>query len=364
ARFRFRATGLGHLLAVSGQNVAFVLVLARPLLSRCGLRTRVVAGLAVLALFVLVTRAEPSVLRATAMAAVALVASGTGRVAPGGRVLALAITGLLLVDPLLVRSVGFRLSVAASIGLLVLSRPLERRLRGPAWFREPLATTLAASAGTLPVTLGLSGGVPVVSVVANVLAVPAAGVVMVVGLGAGLVAGAVREAPAALLHRPTAWLLAWIDGVARVGARVPTGQLGPVRLAWLAVVGLLAWWWARHRPAAVSGTRTSARLLGVLLLCSPALLPPRLGPGSTAVAPGARVRAGPCGAEVVVGRAARTGKVLEGLWRAGVTSAVEVRSVGADRVVLGDLQRQLVRAPEAAEGACSVRGRAPPPRRP
>ena len=63
ARFRFQASGLRHLLAVSGQNVAFVLLLARPLMRRWGLRAGVVVAMSVLAVFVLVTRAEASVPR-------------------------------------------------------------------------------------------------------------------------------------------------------------------------------------------------------------------------------------------------------------------------------------------------------------
>lgn len=378
-RFRFRSTGLGHLLAVSGQNVAFVLVLARPILSRCGLRARVLVGLAVLVLFVLVTRAEPSVLRATAMAAVALVAAGTGRVASGRRILALAVAGLLVADPVLVRSVGFRLSVAASIGLLLFAGPLERRLPGPSWLREPLSATLSAQAGTLPVTLGLSGGVPVVSVAANLLAVPAAGMVMVVGLGAGLVAGTVQDGVAAVLHLPTRVLLAWIDGVARVGARVPAGQLGPARLAWPALVlGLVlvwSWWRGERVPAGgagrsgpptvgLSAVRSRWRLVAVAVLCSPVLLPPPLGPHPRVAAPGAEVRATACGFVVAVGPAARTGPVLEGLWRLGVTTAVEVRSSGADREVVAEVGGQLLAAQDRPGPACSVRGRAPPPRRP
>ena len=54
--FRFRASGLGHLLAVSGQNVAFVMVAASPMLTRLRLRSRWVVTLGVLALFTLVTR--------------------------------------------------------------------------------------------------------------------------------------------------------------------------------------------------------------------------------------------------------------------------------------------------------------------
>jgi competence protein ComEC len=93
---QFRAAGLTHLTAVSGENVAFVLALFAPLLRRCGLRGRVLAALAVLVCFGTMTRWEPSVLRAIAMAVVALVAGYLGRPTVGLRVLVLAATALLL----------------------------------------------------------------------------------------------------------------------------------------------------------------------------------------------------------------------------------------------------------------------------
>ena len=124
----FRGAGLTHLLAVSGQNVAFVLLVVGPLLRRLPLGGRVVSVLAVLAVFGVVTRFEPSVLRATAMAGVAVVSSAMGRPAGGRRALALAVTALVLVDPLLVHSIGFTLSVAASFGIIVWSRPIAASL--------------------------------------------------------------------------------------------------------------------------------------------------------------------------------------------------------------------------------------------
>ena len=84
----FRNAGLTHLLVVSGENVAFVLALAGPLLRLLGLRGRFVAGLLVLVAFGVLVRWEPSVLRAEAMAALALLASTMGRPASGLRLLA------------------------------------------------------------------------------------------------------------------------------------------------------------------------------------------------------------------------------------------------------------------------------------
>jgi competence protein ComEC len=185
----FRAAGLGHLLAVSGQNVAFVLAAARPLLERLVYRHRLPVTLGLIGLFVLVTRAEPSVLRAAGMAGGAAVAAAMGRRAASRRVLSVAVTILVLVDPLLVGALGFQLSVLASAGIIELSPRLARRLPGPRVVSDALAVALAAQIAVAPLAVFVFGGVPVASLPANLLAAPAAGPVMVWGLTGGAVAG-------------------------------------------------------------------------------------------------------------------------------------------------------------------------------
>ncbi|MGH9168664.1 MAG: ComEC/Rec2 family competence protein, partial [Acidimicrobiia bacterium] len=114
----FRATGLTHLLAVSGSNVAMFLapVLALAGLMRARLTARVLVGAAAVAFFALLTRWEPSVLRASAMAAIALVGVWAGRPRSTAAALGGAVLILLAVDPGLAASVGFQLSVAATAG--------------------------------------------------------------------------------------------------------------------------------------------------------------------------------------------------------------------------------------------------------
>lgn len=235
----FRGAGLTHLLAVSGQNVAFVLALLEPLLRLLALRGRLVVTITVLAFFALLTRFEPSVLRATTMAAIATVAATWGREASSLRTLALAVAALVLVDPLLVGAVGFQLSVAACLGIVVLAPPLRRLAPGPEVVRLPLAVAVAAQVGVAPVVLTVFGGLPVVSLAANLLAAPAAGPVTTWGLTAGLVAGVVPAA-AGVLHLPTRVLVGWVAGVARVAVVLPLGQLGMVTFALCVTTGVLA----------------------------------------------------------------------------------------------------------------------------
>jgi competence protein ComEC len=278
--FRFRASGLGHLLAVSGQNVAFVLVAARPLLSRLRLRWRWAATLTTLAMFSLVTRWEPSVLRAVVMAAVVATAGLMGRHASAARVVSVAIIVLLSLDPLLVHSFGFRLSVAATVALVALARPLARRLPGPRWFAQPSAVVIAAHLGTAPLLLAIGQRQSVASLPANLVAVPIAGWVMVWGLTAGLVAGWTGGLGATILHLPTRVLLWWIDGVAALAARPAMPRLGwPPLLAVAVTIGVVAVTRGRWRRLALAPAAVA------LLLALPHDGPPErsLGRGATRI---------------------------------------------------------------------------------
>jgi competence protein ComEC len=311
----FRGAGLSHLLAVSGENVAFVLAVAAPLLRRLRLIVRGGVTLGVLAFFALVTRGEPSVLRAAAMAALATVAFVTGRPGPALRHLSLAVSGLILVDPLLVRSVGFQLSVAASAGILLIAPPLRRALPGPALLVEPLSITAAAQLAVAPLLVTTFGGVPVASIPANLLAGPAAGLVMGWGLVGGVAAGLLGGAPARLLHVPTSLLIGWISWVARTASALPLGEVGLGHLAGIGVaivvVGLGRSMGRRWLVRAGGLAAATVVLLPCVALRRPA-------DGSEDVAPGVVLwRAG--GAVVlVIDGAPAADRLLEGLRRVGL----------------------------------------------
>ncbi len=231
---QYRDSGLSHLLAVSGENVAFVMALAAPLLRRLRLGARTGVALVIVLVFAAMTRFEPSVLRASAMAAVALLATFGGRPASSLRVLVYAVITLLLADPFLVHSVAFALSCGASAGIALLARPIDSRLPGPRFLREPLGVSIGAQVGVLPVLLWVFGTFPLITPVSNLVAAPAAELLGVYGFFASAVAGvAPRLGP--LLQQPTSVLVTWITVVARAGAAVPLeidgrGALGVVSL--------------------------------------------------------------------------------------------------------------------------------------
>lgn len=309
----FKAAGLTHLLAVSGQNVAFVLILVGPGLRRLGPRWRWGASLAVIAFFGLITRWEPSVMRASAMAALACTAAGLGRPASRRRLLALAVAAVVLIDPLLVRSVGFQLSVGACLGIIALAAPLAARLPGPRPLAEVVAVTVAAQIGVAPVLVPVFGGLPVAALPANVLAAPAAGPLMVWGLTAGLAAGVLGAPLDSLAHLPTAALVGWVAGVARWSSALPLGRIGVPHLLALMAVVATALLFRRRGAHPWAGAAAAILVLAVPSLDRPG--PSAVG-ASVTVAAGAELWRD--GASVLVLDDVDDARLLEGLRIAGV----------------------------------------------
>ena len=239
----FRTTGLTHLLAVSGTNltlvVGFLLLVAR----WCRVRGRglYVVGAVGIRGFLILARAEPSVVRAAAMGAVGLLALGHNGRQRALRCLGASVVALLLVDPGLARSLGFALSVVATAGILLLAPPWRDALSRwlPRWAAEAIAVPAAAQLACTPLVASISGQVSLVAVAANLLAEPAVGPATVLGLLGGVL-GLAWSALGQVAGRLASWCVAWIITVAERGARLPMAGIGwgtgPVALAALALV--------------------------------------------------------------------------------------------------------------------------------
>jgi competence protein ComEC len=168
-----------------------------------------------------------------------MAATFLGRPAPAGRLLCGAVVVLLLADPFLLHSLGFLLSVAATAAIVAFAPALARRLPGPEWIRDALAVSLAAQLGVTPVLLAVQGSVPLVSPLANLVAVPLAEPLTVVGFAVATVAGLAGGGVGRLAHlglAPLAAMLGWIRLIAHLGAAVPVvlhlrGALGACALA-------------------------------------------------------------------------------------------------------------------------------------
>jgi competence protein ComEC len=220
----FRRTGLTHIVAVSGANVAIVLGAALAVARQLGAGRRAQALVGVLTIvgFVIVARPQASVLRAAAMGLVAVLALATGRRRRALPALCAAVLCLIYVDPTLSRSVGFALSVVATGALLVLAPPLRARMstRLPGWLADALAVPTAATLACAPLIASISGQVSLASIPANLLAEPAVAPATILGVvTAGL--AQVSMGAAQLVARVAGIPCAWLVFVARTFARLP-----------------------------------------------------------------------------------------------------------------------------------------------
>jgi competence protein ComEC len=266
----FRASGLSHLLVVSGGNVVMVLgpVLALASLLRLPRWPRFAIGVGTVAFFVVLTGAEPSVMRAGVMAGLTLFGVVAGRPRSAAGVLSGAVFALLVLDPALVWSVGFQLSVAATAGMVALATPLADRMR---FLPRPVAltagATLAAQVGVTPILLYYFHEVPLSTLVANVFAFPAVAPAMLVGLaaaGLGLLWPTGGHAAAAFARVPLRYLEVVADRAAR--APVPWVTGGGLRslVVGVALASAFAWWLR-------SGRRTPRVLVVGALALAPVL---------------------------------------------------------------------------------------------
>lgn len=218
----FRRAGLSHLLAVSGQNVTLLVLLAMPVLAAFGipLRERLFWVLGLIAVYVPVAGAGPSIQRAGVMGALGLLGTLAGRRSSRLYALVVAAGVTLAVDPGIAADVGWQLSFAAVLGILLLASPLREALAarlGPGpWRRalaEGVAMTVAATLATAPLIAFHFETLSTTTLAANVLALPAVAPAMWLGMAVAALAQ-VPGLPLEPLNGLNALLLAYIAQVA------------------------------------------------------------------------------------------------------------------------------------------------------
>ncbi|MEX2253797.1 MAG: ComEC/Rec2 family competence protein, partial [Thermoleophilaceae bacterium] len=254
----FRRSGLAHLLAVSGQNVMLLTVLALPLLAflGAGRRARLIALLVLIALYVPLAGAGPSLQRAAVMGAAGLVAVFASRPASRSYALLLAAAVTLALNPRAAGEPGWQLSFAAVGGIVWLAPPLRRSLGGwPRPLAEGFALTVVATVTTAPLLAHHFAQVSLVALPANLLALPVVAPVMWIGMlqsALGQLALAADPVPAvasaggSALGAIASPLLGYLAGIARRGADltaatvpVPKIGAGAVLGAYVAVGGAI-----------------------------------------------------------------------------------------------------------------------------
>ncbi len=294
----FKDTGTTHVIAISGFNITIVASLFAILFGRLlGERRGAAAALIAISVYTVLVGADAAVVRAAIMGGFSLFARQVGRRQHGLN--SLAITGGLMAvfNPLVLWDVGFQLSFAATLGLILYAGPWEERLEGwlarrmpPALARkltgpvsEYFLLTLAAQLTTLPLIVYHFGRLSLVSLPANVAILPAQPPVMILG-GLAVLAGAAWFPLGQVLAYGVWPFLAYsigaVEWFARWDAGVRTvGQVSlPQVFAFYAILLALTLFWepimARLRNRVSPALALSALLVGAVLVWQGALQQP------------------------------------------------------------------------------------------
>jgi len=285
-RDSFKTSGLFHLLAVSGQNVAFLAaaVLGLAWLLAVPRLAAELAALGAIAGYVLAVGWQPSVVRAGVAGALASLAWLLSRPTDRWHFMALGAATLLAWTPASLLEPGFQLSFAAVAAIFLLVPRLDRALEGyplPRGVRLLLAVSVACGAATAPILWLQFGEVPLYSLLANVLASAAVAPLLGIALVGALVEPVLPSAANALAWI-NGWIAAYIAACARLvahlpHARVSSGVAVAVLLAAPVVVVLLRRLPPWRRPLATVCAAAVVPLLLVWQLWPAPSLPPPVG---------------------------------------------------------------------------------------
>lgn len=245
----FQDTGTTHIIAISGFNIAILIGLfsafAGKIFSRRWAPLAAVLGIAG---YTLLVGAQASVVRAAIMGTMALFGQQIGRRQAGVNTLAFTAAVMAIFNPLILWDVGFQLSFAATLGLILFADRLENwftewaknrfsqetanRLAGPV--SEYLLFTLAAQVTTLPIIAYHFGRISFSALLANPLILPPQPLIMILG-GAAVLIGLVLPPVGQLLAYLTYPLLAYTIRVVELLAKLPFGavSLGEIKLIWI-----------------------------------------------------------------------------------------------------------------------------------
>ncbi len=248
----FKAAGLYHLLAVSGQNVAFlagaVLILASLLgISRLPAEA---AAIGAIVLYVLAVGWQPSVVRAGVAGVLASLAWLVSRPRDRWHFMALGAALLLAWTPASIFEPGFQLSFAAVAAIFLLVPRLGAFLEGyplPRWLREALAISIACGVATAPILWLQFGTIQVYGLLANALVTLAIGPLLGIAL-LGTLLEPVAPSVAIALAWLNGWLAAYIAACARLVGGLPLAEASSVLAVSALLLGPLAVLLLRRLP--------------------------------------------------------------------------------------------------------------------
>ena len=251
----FRDTGTSHIIVISGFNITIIAALLVGLFSRLfgsgefGVRRAAIFALLGIALYTILVGADAAVVRAAIMGGLALFATLLGRRQAGLNTLALVAAAMAAFNPQVLWNIGFQLSFAATLGLVLYAEPLKEAFeklagrfvpleRAQKWspaVGEYFLFTLAAQLLVLPVIIYHFQRISLSSLIANPLILPVQPPLMMLG-GLALLAGTI--------YLPLGQILAWIAWpfvvytirVVEMLAEIPGGAMNLGEVSLLVVI--------------------------------------------------------------------------------------------------------------------------------
>ncbi len=179
----FTQTGILHVVAASGSNVAIVAGVMLFSLERVTKRKiSILSTGAAILWYALLAGFDPAIIRASLMAVIALTAQLLGRQRISYFILLLTIWIMVMVSPDIWKNVGFLLSVSATGGIITLKPYFDHLFRRAGFIKDDLGTTIAAQWGSLPILVGTFGNFAPLSLIVNLAVLWVVPLIMILGL--------------------------------------------------------------------------------------------------------------------------------------------------------------------------------------
>lgn len=214
----YKDAGMIHLLVVSGGHIALVILIFSYIIKKINIPRNKQNFLLVLIviIYMFITGAEPSVLRAGIGAIIILIADTIGRQNDSITTISLVALLLLLNNPMLIYSIGFELSFLGVLGIILLNKPIEKKLiKVPERLRSILSVTISAQLFVTPILIYYFNNFSAAGLFSNILALPLMSFIMILGLACFIPVLGV------IFFKASYTLIIVMNGIAKLFANIP-----------------------------------------------------------------------------------------------------------------------------------------------
>jgi competence protein ComEC len=184
-----KLVGLTHVVVASGAHLSILVEVARKIFGRVSRFSGLLFSILFILFFMTMVGFSPSILRAGVMAILTLASWYVGRKIAPWRLILITMAFTLMLNPMFLAELGFLLSFASYIGIMMLGPSISKFFYGekkPGFVASVIITTVAATLMTLPITLYYFGQVSIISILANLLILPTLPLAMGLTFAAGV----------------------------------------------------------------------------------------------------------------------------------------------------------------------------------